>query len=256
MADISRFRGPLLKIERASHHMSELDRIFHQFIDEGGTHELLDIADSGDYSMIFPTIKKPFPDHVATVVGDAIHNLRASLDHLYIILVELNGKVAGKHAKFPIGEIGYVKSQLTEKNPNPSAVVMDCIFNEIRPFDFPEGDGVIAGLHDLDIADKHVILIPVVGAVNIVDMTLRRPDGTAGPRFRNLTFHDQFNHLPPGFRPLPFFAEGMKAEQNKPPELKMMFGDGQPFAGEGVIETLRKMSDVVELTVRRLAELA
>ena len=256
MADISRFRGPLLKIERAGHHMSELDRIFHQFVEEGGAHDLLDIAESDDYSMIFPTIKKPFPDHVATVVGDALHNLRAALDHIYVILVELNGEVAGKYTKFPIGEVGYVRSRLTEKNPNPSAIVMDCIFNEIRPFDFPEGDGVISGLHDLDIADKHVILIPVVGAVNIVDMTLRRPDGGPGIRCQNVITHDQFSHLPPEFRPLSFFAQGMKAEQNKPPELKMLFGDGQPFAGEGVIETLQKMSDVVEHTVRRLAELA
>lgn len=236
--------------------MSELDRIFHQFVDEGGTHELLDIAESDDYSMIFPTIKKPFPDHVATIVGDAIHNLRAALDHLYVIIVELNGKVAGDYTKFPIGSMDYVKSQLTVKNPHPSEIVMECILNEIRPCETPEGDGIIFGLHKLDIADKHKVLIPVAGAVNIVDMTLRRPDGTAGPRFRNLTFHDQFSHLPPGCRPLPFFAEGMKAEQNKPPELKMMFGDGQPFAGEGVVETLQKMSDVVEHTVRRLAELA
>lgn len=256
MADISRFRGPLLKIERASHHMSELDRIFHQFVDEGGTHELLDIAESDDYSMIFPRIKKPFPDHVATIVGDAIHNLRAALDHLYVILVELNGKAAGDYTKFPISDVNYVKSQLTDKNPNPSNVVMDCILNEIRPFEIPDGDGIIFGLHKLDIADKHKILIPVVGAVNIVDMTLRRPDGGIGIRFQNVTFHDQFGHLPPEIRPLPLLVEGMKAEQTKPPELKMLFGEGQPFAGEGVIETLQKMSDVVEHTVHRLAELA
>src|SRR3546814_8025212 len=47
------------------------------------------------------TLGGRIPKHTPTVVGDAIHNLRASLDHAYCALVKANGGEVHRHTFFP-----------------------------------------------------------------------------------------------------------------------------------------------------------
>src|SRR3546814_5753853 len=47
------------------------------------------------------TLGGRIPKHTPTVVGDAIHNLRASLDHAYCALVKANAGAVHRHTFFP-----------------------------------------------------------------------------------------------------------------------------------------------------------
>lgn len=255
MADKSQFRGPLLKVERAKHHIIDLETMFSDFLLEGDTHSLIVDSDSGG-AAVYPFVKKPLPEHVATILGDALHNLRASLDHLFIILTEINGEVPSKRTSFPIGTKTKVEAQFAPAKPKPSQAVINGIMSEVRPYDIPEGDGLITALHELDIADKHIVLIPVSATVEITDMVLKRPDGSIGGRYTGFQMQSRYDNLPPGFRPLPMFVEGYEIEQQSSPDLKIVFDQNQPLAGRDVLETLKAISVKVENTIRYLAAIA
>jgi hypothetical protein len=107
------------------------------------------------------------PHDLSAIVGDAIHNLRVSLDHLAWQLVVSTGKtpVAGPGGtSFPI----YKTARLTHPqiNPGVSMEVRD-LLDEVQPYQrmYP-ANHELAVLHGLDISDKHhKLLVTVVGAL-------------------------------------------------------------------------------------------
>lgn len=252
MAEIAEFQGPLLKVERANQHIAELEALFDKFLSQGDTHSFEEVMD-GVYAQ---KVKKRLPEHLATIIGDAIHNVRASLDHLYVILTRLNGQTPDRYKYFPIHEdASYLASQLTPKNPNPSVKVMDVIRNDIRPHDGPNGTGLILAIHNMDIADKHVILLPIVGSVIIKKMAFLNKDGSVALTTVNESFG--------GYDPMRAFAgpfdmvvSGYKVVQEEQPSLTIVFGEDQPLASKGVIESLKAMSKVADDIIRTLAAVA
>jgi len=88
-----RMRGPLLKIERADHHISQLEEAFARYVEanvEAMKGELN--PDRGKWKA---RLGLAIPDVTALIIGDVIHNLRVSLDHAYWIMVENNGGTWG-----------------------------------------------------------------------------------------------------------------------------------------------------------------
>jgi hypothetical protein len=79
--------GPNLKVKRAHRHIDELQRMTDPL-----DHSLYEITvskvrrsvlhlDATDYQLTYRP-KEPIPETLALIVGDAVHNLRAALDHL------------------------------------------------------------------------------------------------------------------------------------------------------------------------------
>lgn len=71
--------GPNLKLSRAEHHISELETIFRRYVN---AHLRAGRAQKDGHRGKGPVVfGAQMPKHVPTVLGDAIHNLRVSLDH-------------------------------------------------------------------------------------------------------------------------------------------------------------------------------
>jgi hypothetical protein len=100
----ARLAGIRLKIERAKEHIRDLENRLLAFrkTDPYGLRSEND-PQTGDRSyrvQVRSQIPKDFP----LIVGEALYQLRSSLDHLAWQLVEANGQTPGKWTYFPICE--------------------------------------------------------------------------------------------------------------------------------------------------------
>jgi hypothetical protein len=91
------FDSARLKIERADHHISDLERQLSAF-----TRQNLDasIRYGDDGTMITITVIAP-PPSLALVIGDAVHNLWSALDHLTWEVIGLDGGCQHPQLYFP-----------------------------------------------------------------------------------------------------------------------------------------------------------
>ena len=155
------FDGPWLKVERAEQHINELKAMLAGLVADNIERFSIDNQKRA-LKEGRPVTSAPIPKHLPTVLGDALHNLRASLDHAYCILIEANGHTPTEFSRFPFtkdwqSQKGSIEGHVKTGN-GPSAKVIDFIGDEIQPF--PGGKHRLFDLHRLDIADKHQCILP------------------------------------------------------------------------------------------------
>jgi hypothetical protein len=153
------FTGVRIKIERAKEHVRSLKELVRGF-QQSEPYRIIaeDDPDTGDLVFKVKVSGQP-PPYWGAIAGDAIHNLRSSLDLLVCELVRANGKevtdstgfLISKSAKaFESGHLGKIKGA-------PKDAMR--LIKEVKPY--KGGDEAFWRLHRLDIADKHKLLIPV-----------------------------------------------------------------------------------------------
>ena len=153
--------GPLLKIERADYHMKQLESFLRRYVRMNAKPFKGKKGQKATEKRIVRRLGTKLPIHTPVVIGDIVHNLRVSLDHAYWVLVEANGGEFTRYVKFPFGgDKSSVKGSIngTNKNALPAQSVLDYIVNEMQPFDGGAHD--LYDLHNLDIMDKHKLLLP------------------------------------------------------------------------------------------------
>lgn len=154
--------GPALKLERAEHHIRDVEAIFKREIARSAQALRRPSRNRRRQIDFVPAMDKK----TATIIGDAVHNLRVSLDHAYWIAVERNGGEFHRTVKFPFGGdrtsvSGSLKGQSAKHKP--AQEVIDYILDEVEPF--PGGKLELYDLHVLDITDKHQILLPARASI-------------------------------------------------------------------------------------------
>lgn len=234
------FYGPRLKVERAEHHIDKLEAVFGQYIRDNmkrlrpeRKQRLLKSGQS-----VRPST---FPKHTPTILGDILHNLRVSLDHAYHIVAEANGAAFSEWRRFPFGQDrqslaasinGHKKEGIA-----PSDKVIAAILDEIQPYD--KGKLGLYGLHKLDITDKHIVLIPTFSKMEIKRLDLVDKTGAkTGWSIQGFTLTvdqskggDFFN-----------LGSGGAILQGDPKDaFKICFQKGQPFEGQGILDTVRSL---------------
>ncbi len=105
---------------------------------------------------------KPLPADLPIIIGDVVHNLRSSLDHLAWQAVGAGTQTTA----FPIWRGDgqptpkQLKDHVKEKLKGSLHTVIDAVI-ALEPYSGGKGD-LLWKLHQLDIYDKHRLLIPVV----------------------------------------------------------------------------------------------
>jgi len=180
------FEGARLKVERADHHIRDLQTQFAAFVDSNPyTLAVGNDAESGK-TILRLNFRKPILPQWALMIGDAIHNLHTALDHMTWELIGRDGGTQDRHIKFPTGDSQASFEGLCNGMKTPSQSVKDMLKAlEV----FPEGKGnTLHALHHLDIADKHAILMPVVRAAKVSKFVIFNGDGTPNATWTNTTF--------------------------------------------------------------------
>jgi hypothetical protein len=171
---MSRLTRVKLKIERAKEHVRDLDSAMESFRSSNPYgFRIENDAQTGD-KLHYLNIRVETPNSFALMIGDAVHNLRTSLDHLAWQLVEANGntpKIGVGGTQFPIYDS---PSKLkTGGVAEIQGITSDAqkLVNSIKPYKGGCDDLWI--LHELDLMDKHRLLFATAFALSSVGPTWR-----------------------------------------------------------------------------------
>lgn len=236
------FKGSRLKIKRANQHISELNNVLNAFVETDfyafDFHKDEKVA--GNQVLKFSLIKD-IPCETSLIIGDAIHNMRSALDLAQCELVTHVGGAPTDYTKFIFREtrkelVDALNGGELKRAPD----MIDFIADVIKPY--ATGNNPLYALHTLDIADKHLILLPVfsIGSVRInMDIKNFRTGGVG--YIRDMLYvvdsggevHDL--SIPDGF----------EYECEYQPAINVVFGKGQALAGEAIMPTLHQLSQLV-----------
>jgi hypothetical protein len=232
----SRFRSARLKIARAKEHIADVysrAQIFAQ----NHPHIVTVQEDSNtgnDVLCIAPA--DPLPDFLLLVLGDALHNLRSALDHAWVEMQVL----PGPWSKFPIHQTKekFDASINGLKSNGPVEEIKSFLADVVQPYRGGRGE-MLVDLHDIDIKDKHILLIAhrqytIVGGLKAIDN-----DG------------EEFDIG--DWMILPFITTSQPFEGHRKFHLthygcartEVIFGDGMPFKGRNVMPTLQALIQIV-----------
>jgi hypothetical protein len=233
------FYGPFLKVERAEHHIDQLQSIFRNYICNNvkrlrPKHNQRSLKGNGIHT---------FPRHTSTILGDAIHNLRVALDHVYHIAAEANSATFSEYRKFPFAKDrksleGSINGH-KQKGLTPSDKVIDVILDHIQPYE--GGQFGLYALNKLDITDKHIVLIPTSTQVAIDSLDFVDATGAkTGSGIYGITIVKQ--NPQQGGELFAFPGGGGAKLQNKPQDaFSIVFQKGQPFEGQSILDTVRSL---------------
>src|ERR1700761_2257317 len=170
-------KGAHLKIERADHHIADLESRVDSLKARLTVEAHVDASNGLEYIKCdFASIEdKAAFDRLPVIVGDAIHNLRCALDYVWLETVQRlipDGEWA--RTKFPIYPTPeLLKRQLRSLQIDTSAPkFFSFLLDEVRPYD--GGDFAIRAVHILDNGDKHRLLTPVIQYSSIGDILVER----------------------------------------------------------------------------------
>lgn len=246
------FYGPRLKLERAEHHIDKLEAILRQYVRDN-MKRLRAKDKRRALKEAQPT--GALPRHTPTVLGDALHNLRVALDHAYYIACEANQAALGEFTRFPFGKDrqsleGSINGQ-KEKRRTPSDKVVGGIVNDIQPYE--SGRLGLYGLHRLDITDKHKVLIPTKRLMVIKRLDFIDGSGAkTGGGIRNLTIATDERH--DGFAQMIPSLSGSVIKGDPKDTFIVSFGDGEPFEGQSILETVLSLKKATVEALNIIAE--
>ncbi|QEY31523.1 hypothetical protein EVJ50_03915 [Synechococcus sp. RSCCF101] len=169
-----------LKVKRAETHLAELRAAFK-------THQPFSYWLRTDYARhersTFAKRDELAIEQIAVIAGDVVHNLRAALDHAYWKCTQAHARSdkERKRIQFPIfSSEQALKSYL----PGLPARVSQAFANALTTLKpYREGGSIhLCSIHDLDIKDKHKLLIPVGNYTVINSSSMQRlvPDFPSG----------------------------------------------------------------------------
>jgi hypothetical protein len=164
------FESAKLKVDRAKQHIRNLRTTLNSYSQSAR----LEFGPEG--SFITVTIDSGAEPTCSLIIGDAVHNLRAALEHAFWELMEIDGGVQDHRTSFPVcrgSKTDYVASCKGIRTPRDDTKELF-----IRIEAFPGGAGnIITQIHELDVTDKHALLTPVFGLTSLRNCAIIRPGG-------------------------------------------------------------------------------
>ena len=111
---------------------------------------------SGEKAIRFE-VSAELPEDVILSAGDAIHNLRSCLDIAAVDAVRLSGGNTN-NVYFPFADQeDNLETAIKKKNFHRAEQSFSKVVRSLKPF--KGGNKMLRGIHDLDIMDKHIVLI-------------------------------------------------------------------------------------------------
>ena len=257
------FGSARLKLERAKHHIDDLDRQVGKFFASGAvTVTIEDYPERAQRAVVRKT-NRPVPNEFSLVLGDAIHNARAALDLMTWEAITPYTQMR-KAVQFPVGrdEDHFLKQMLPSRQITSASPEIVAAFTDLQAYENGNGHDLWL-LHELDIQDKHQLIV-VVAAVtllrNFSPMAIDPSGATISISYEgdvDIVFGGEFEDLfcwPLTSRslPLPEVRRRFRSQQNVGKTLAIAFG-AEPALNQMVIPTLGRILAAVERAIDRVA---
>lgn len=245
------FEQSKLKIKRANHHIADLnvyitdvlkDRLYTLTIEKN--------PQTGKAGLVCRMCSNE--TDIPLFVGDVTHNLRSAIDILYCDILRHEGHTIDKNSKWPFRATrAELEGALNGRKPEAalSAEVVDLILNSIQTYRGGNGNALYS-LHDLNIEDKHMLLLPTFNISAVAGIEFIEETGAIGSM--NCSFYG-------GGGIGTFFGQGgecrceaatdiVEIKNHGQATFEVLFGKGD-FHGSSVVSTLHQLSQLVSVTV-------
>lgn len=169
-----RFAAAGLKIERANKHITDLEAIVLALPDAYASTIESNVGGGQTVKYTAPLNLPQRAAQMALIIGDAIHNLRVSVEYAYLGAVERHApSVLDSYTKFPTGQTRKnVEDALKNRKLDVlSPKLFQRVVSDIKPYEVG-GNCLVKILHDLDISDKHWLLTPLMRVATVTDVVV------------------------------------------------------------------------------------
>lgn len=252
---MEQYNGAALKIERAKHHIVDLERELEEFLTQQPFETIIQQDPSAGKKFIKIKTNKPIPIELSLIIGDVVHNLRSALDLLIFSLVgDKTGRPRSIQFPFASDQDKFEEAIVSRQINLAGEKVVDAVRSR-RPY--PKGNDLLWGLHELDICDKHKLILPTANVTSITADDLGKLDPSLsfikGPgvlKFVNLENGVMFDIvLPTANRSERRARRAFEEKTKHQPDFTICFGKGQPFEGRIILPLLEKLVHEVEITI-------
>ena len=236
------FQASNLKINWAKRHISDLNAVVAEFAKRNPYRIVVEESPKiGKYALII-RMREAIPCEFPAIIDDSIHNLRASLDLLACDLVRLNeGNTANVYFPFASNADG-LETAIKKRKIDRAAPDVVEIVRSLRPY--TGGNKTLRAIHDLDIIDKHKLIIPTANLTSMPDIAILG----AG---MILMVGNKYGPVEEGRRMMTLPAtEDIKIGQEFNTTFEIAFGPDAPFQFEPILPTLHQMTELVSGIVK------
>jgi len=170
-----------LKIKRAEKHLAELSLLFKL---KRPFRYFVETNFKAGQRATFAKRDEAVANEAAIIIGDIVHNLRSAIDHAYWDCTNAFAKSDGERRsiQFPVTstEEALVNSVIPGLPSRVSKEFCSALIS-LKPYR-ESGNALLCAIHDLDILDKHKLLIPTGNFTKITSTTLQKqiPDFPSG----------------------------------------------------------------------------
>ena len=251
-----KFSASRRKVERAMKHIHDLKELLITFSEsdfyavsveeyKGSNHVRIDIDKSG-----FSTID------AALIVGDALHNLRSALDMLYYQAMHEATGLTDQWTRFPIFNereklVSSIKGGLEKKglSDDPSALkIRDVVVDVVKAYQ--AGNYTLWALHDMNIRDKHQLLIPVFDLMRFTDIRLEDEK-------QQIFFADGQPYFTDGSYRFKLHRKGAITVKDKGHAATVIvFDGGVPLENKPILPALDEVAECVRRTIDAFEDIA
>lgn len=250
MPDIDPLVGPKLKIKRADAHIHEIHRAYKAFRESNPYGGFVEKDEKAGQLIYKFRALKPIPPDFPTIVGDAIQNLRAALDHAACCLAIQNDPTVNiNDVSFPIaGDIDEFKTRAkkTIKKLSPEAITF---IHDLKPY--KGGNDQFWRLHRLGVRDRHRLLLATwsgrgaVGFRTIITVP-KTGEKVISPRVFIQPLHpnEPLEDGSPIFA-IPISEAGKTIDDEVHFQVDVVFGDGEVVIAEPIGPALIQLRDFV-----------
>lgn len=244
------FFTPRLKLERALKHVEELRKISYPLSRELYEVKVVkrfnpDKPFANDWGLIYRPLK-PISETFGLIIGDAICNFRAALDHLASGLVREVYPEQSPYFPMSTSRHGLESHKDLSKLESVLPGSSELLLQQIRPEQSSEE--IYWGFHKLDNDNKHNIILPTVSVVTIDNINARigkselQNIGFGGDATQQLNMiSSEGNRIKIGY----FYSVN----------IKLTFPAESIFPDMNVVETLVNIGKIVEETVDSIENL-
>ncbi|MEM9179126.1 MAG: hypothetical protein AAGA89_05415 [Pseudomonadota bacterium] len=189
-------------------------------------------------------------------IGDVIHNLRSSLDHLAV-----EAAIANKQPSNTVSSGTYfpITTDANAFKPKGDAAKKIKHLNDahkkiVEAYNLKDGGNrLLRDLHILDIRDKHRMLVPAAAALvsnNTMLILPQNHDGSFDGAAEMTMGHVSKFPLKNGDRIASYPIDQPDHHIRPDVTMAIAFGEGQPLEGEPVLETLTRLGELVSEIIR------
>jgi hypothetical protein len=235
----SPFSGPLLKVKQSQKHIQCLKKALASYaarVKFGFRKADIPETDLVSWTLLF---SEPPPEDVSPLIGDSVHNLRSALDLMICDVARLRDE-ATDFLAFPFAK-DEQRSDKEIKNREIARLGNDIVDLVKAEKPYPEGNRALSGLHELDITDKHHMILPAYEAAPFGDIQM-------GPLS---IFPGGVMHMMLGGSIT--LARGNRLTFKQQGEVTAIFPNVSPFPRAPVVEVLDDLAKLVTEIIDRFS---